>query len=92
MCDMHMATMRKMRFLYFFSDSQFPVLDWQRFAAKNMIGQFLNTPAWIHVSLLVHSVCSMHVNVCVHVKFAHLGSHYGVIEWRSTALKRLLNI
>lgn len=31
------------------SDNKYPVLDWQRVAAKKMIHQLLNTPSWLHV-------------------------------------------
>ena len=32
------------------SDSKYPDFDWQRGAAKKMIWQFLNMPAYLHVS------------------------------------------
>jgi DNA polymerase epsilon subunit 1 len=33
------------------SDGRYPVLDWQRVAAKRMVQQFLNTPSWLHNQL-----------------------------------------
>ena len=36
----------------FRSDGRYPVLDWQRVAAKRMVQQFLNTPSWLHVTSL----------------------------------------
>ena len=43
--------MADIMFVFSLSDNVYPVLDWQRVAAKKMIHQFLNTPSWIHVSV-----------------------------------------